>query len=72
MPPRDSTYDAAALGRARALLKPPLRRAGPMPAIATAAFFAFAGMALAVVTITSPTVMHGDQKPLRGVVDGPD
>jgi len=62
----DSPADRAALARVRALLEPPVRRGNPLAAVAAAAFFAFSGMALAVVTITTPAVLHDRQAPASG------
>lgn len=55
----DSPLDPAALGRARALLKPPVRRENPLAAVAAAALFALSALTLAVVVILVPPVIHG-------------
>ena len=55
----DSPVDRTALGRARALLKPPVTRDNPAAVIAAAAFFAVAGLGVAVAMITAPPGIHG-------------
>jgi hypothetical protein len=58
MPPRDSTIDPAAMGRARALLKPPVRNDNPAAVVAAAAFFALTSLGVAVTVISVPPVVH--------------
>jgi hypothetical protein len=57
MPRLDSPVDKAALGRARALLKPPVPRDPGLAAVAAAAFFAIAALSFAMVTIMVPPVL---------------
>jgi hypothetical protein len=61
-----SDVDSAAMGRARALLKPLPRQENPAGALAAAAFFAFTALALAGVVITQPPAMSA-----RHVVSAP-
>jgi hypothetical protein len=53
----DSTLDTAAIGRARALLKPPLRTESLGPSVAAAAFAAAAALALAFSVVMAPPVI---------------
>ena len=53
----DSPVDKVALGRARALLKPPVPRDPAIAAVAAAAFFAVTALSLAVVVIMVPPVL---------------
>ena len=50
----DSTLDTAALGRARALLKPPIRSESLGPTIAASTFTAGAALLLAMTVLTAP------------------
>ena len=63
----DSTLDTAAIGRARALLKPPLRPESLGPTLAASAFAAAAALALAFSVIMAPPVLspgtRGDMAP---------
>ena len=53
----ESTFDTAALGRARALLKPPLPSTSLWPPALGAALAAIAALALAVTVILVPPVL---------------
>lgn len=53
----ESTLDSAALGRARALLKPPLPSTSLWPAAIGAAMAAISALALAVTVVIVPPVL---------------
>jgi hypothetical protein len=57
MPTLDSPVDRAALGRARALLKPPVARENGLGAVAAAAFFTISALSLAMVTLMVPPAL---------------
>ena len=53
----DSTLDAAALGRARALLKPPVKTTSLAPLVLASAFAAATALTLAVTVLMVPPVL---------------
>ena len=56
MTPADSALDPDQLAYARTLLRPPVVRERAWPALAAAAFAAFAALSLAAAMITAPPV----------------
>ena len=59
MTTHESPVDKVALGRARAMLKPPVARDPAIVAVAAAAFFAVTALSLAVVVVMVPPVLSG-------------
>ena len=57
MDPGDSALDHAALGRARALLRPPLERERLWPALAAALFAATSALAFAYAMVMAPPTL---------------
>ena len=64
----ESTLDSAALGRARALLKAPLRTESLWPPALAAALAAFSALALAATVILAPPVLSSSAAGLRHAV----
>ena len=63
MTTQESPVDRVALGRARAMLKPPVARDPAIAAVAAAAFFAVTALSLAVVVVMVPPVLSATAKP---------
>ncbi len=60
----DSALDQVAIGRARALLKPPIERERLWPALAAATFAAISALAFATAMIMAPPTLS---RPVPGV-----
>ena len=71
----DSSLDRVALGRARALLKPPVVKESVWPALWAAAFAAASSMALAFAMVMAPPTLSRHVVPIEApdaiVAEGP-